>query len=183
MTRNAHLETAHRLWKEVVGPNDLVIDATCGNGYDTEYLLSLGPKKLWAIDLQEKAIQNAKERLGEREDKVRFVHGSHVEFPNEIQPESVKLVVYNLGYLPGGDKSITTMTENTMMSLERALELLCENGMLSVTCYPGHPEGKIEESAVLKWSEGLDKRQWICCHHRWVNRQSAPSLLIVQKNA
>ena len=57
-----------------------------------------------------------------------------------------KLIVYNLGYLPGSDKLLTTKTSSTLLSVEKALSLIAPNGAISITCYPGHEEGKKEEA-------------------------------------
>lgn len=47
---------------------------------------------------------------------------------------------YNLGWLPGGDKSITTMLEDTLESIEAAQRLVKHGGMISVMLYRGHAE-------------------------------------------
>ena len=174
----SHIELAHRYWQQLVQSGDIVIDATCGNGQDTLFLAQLKPAKLFAIDIQEKALTNTKTLLG-ASDNVIFHHACHSQFPQEILAKSVKLIVYNLGYLPGGDKSLTTQSETTLMSLQKALDLIVPGGAISVTCYPGHAEGAIEEEKILQWAENLDRQQWSCCHHRWCNRQKAPSLLVV----
>lgn len=181
-----HLDLAHSYWSELIAENDVLIDATCGNGHDTLFLARLHPRLLYAIDLQERALLAAKEMLrlhlsDQNLCRVKFILGSHVEFPKEIPLESVKLIVYNLGYLPGGDKSITTLTESSLRSLQNALALLLPGGVVSLTCYPGHDEGRREEEHLLEFAKGLDAKVWSCCHHRWINRRDAPSLLLIQK--
>lgn len=47
---------------------------------------------------------------------------------------------YNLGWLPGGDKSITTKLEDTLESIEAAKPLVKHGGMISVMLYKGHAE-------------------------------------------
>ncbi len=175
----SHLDLAHHYWKQLVQPGDVVVDATCGNGQDTLFLASLQPGCLYALDIQEDALANTKALLG-AVTQVVFHRGCHSQFPEEIRPQTVKLFVYNLGYLPGGDKTLTTLSETTLLSLKRALDLVMPGGAISVTCYPGHPEGALEESKILEWVQGLDRRVWSCCHHRWCNRAKAPSLLLIQ---
>jgi hypothetical protein len=53
----------------------------------------------------------------------------------------VNVVVYNLGYCPGGDHSITTKSETTIESLKSVAQKLRRGGLISVCCYRGHPEG------------------------------------------
>lgn len=187
----SHIDLAHRFWRSIVAPGDIVVDATCGNGYDTAILAELAladnAGNVYAIDIQPAAIESCRKRLSglltqEAMDRVHFIERCHSTFPKEIAPRSVKLVTYNLGYLPGGDKKLTTLTATTLASLEKALELIQDGGLISITCYPGHDAGVPEESEVLKLAAGLDPKEWSCCHHRWINRERAPSLLLVQRS-
>jgi len=167
-----HLETAHRYWKEILKPADTVIDATCGNGKDTQVLAGLVPEgHVFSLDIQEIALQKAKRLTGMS--NVTLMLRSHERLP---LIEGVKLVVYNLGYLPGGDKGLTTQTQTTLKSLEHALEI---SPAVSVTCYPGHPEGALEEVAIEAFSKSLDPKVWSVRWFRW--RIGSPSLLIVIK--
>ena len=81
-------------------------------------------------------------------DKIKLIHSSHTTFPEEIKSGTVRLIVYNLGYLPGSDKALTTKVETTLESINHAQRLIMEGGVISVTCYPGHPEGKKEEEEL-----------------------------------
>lgn len=178
---------ANFCWAELVSPEDIVIDATCGNGHDTLILAQLNPKQLYTLDIQQQALDNARKRLQEALSSaqlgaIHFHLGCHSSFPSEILPNSVKLVVYNLGYLPGGDKSVTTQTETTLKSIQEAMRLLLPGGLVSITCYPGHAEGKREEDELLAFATGLPKELWSCSHHRTINRNQAPSLLLIRKN-
>lgn len=174
----SHLDLAHFWWKEIVTEESIVIDATCGNGHDSLFLSELNPKHLLGIDIQEEAIAATRERVKE----IELFQMSHETFPEKIEKESITLIVYNLGYLPGGDKTLMTQTETTLNSLEAATELIQKGGLISVTCYPGHEEGKKEEQAILEWAKDLDPRKWNVCHHTFCNRQEAPSLLLIQQS-
>ena len=186
-----HLQKAHFLWRENVKPGDLVIDATCGNGHDTLLLaqLALTPSKgtLFALDVQEAAIIQSSTRLREHlppeiVERVVFLQKCHSRFPESIEKESVTLIVYNLGYLPGGNKALTTLLETTQKSLFHAMELIAKEGLISVMCYPGHAEGKIEEDALLSFASCLNPLEWKWTHQRLVDRPTAPSLLIFKKS-
>lgn len=185
-----HLDVAHGYWQRLIRQGDSVIDATCGNGYDTLALakmaLSTDSGFVYGMDIQPKAITNCRRILEEnlspeQLSKVLLTTGCHSKFPEQIQPGTIRLVAYNLGYLPGGDKALTTMTESTIASLNRAVDLVMPGGAISVTCYPGHTEGGREEDAVYAWAAALDPQQWNCCNHRWINRLKAPALLLVQR--
>lgn len=178
------LDLAHNFWEQLLQPGDMAVDATAGNGRDTLFLARLPLKKVYAIDIQESACANTKAlleaELNENERaKVEVICQSHSSFPREV--EGAKLFVYNLGYLPGGDKNKTTMTQSTLQSLEAALSLVATGGAISLTCYPGHPEGAKEEEHLLTFVKGLSKEQWCVTHIQFANRTLSPSLLIIQK--
>jgi hypothetical protein len=185
-----HISLAHAYWKSHLSPGDNAIDATCGNGYDTfalaKLLLSHPDSLLLGFDIQSSALEQTESLLKqslpeEHLARVLFQRRCHSELDQVPLPHPPKLVVYNLGYLPGSDKSITTLTPSTLSSLEKATSLLApEHGALSITCYPGHPEGKKEEDAIVQWAEKLPSHKWQVCHHRWLNRKASPSLLWIR---
>ncbi|MCB1134670.1 MAG: methyltransferase domain-containing protein [Chlamydiia bacterium] len=186
----SHLDQAHSTWDKLLQAGDTVIDATCGNGYDTLRLAQLvlcnGTGWVHAIDVQESAVNATRQRLQEQlthdqMDRVMLHLQSHAQFPDGIEEGSVRLIVYNLGYLPGGDKGRTTRTDTTLQSLQAAQRLLKAGGMLSVTLYPGHEEGAREAEAVLAALSAWPKQEWSVCQHRWINRPDSPQLLLIQK--
>lgn len=188
----SHLDLAHHYWEQLVKPGDSVIDATCGNGKDTLFLAKLTLQNsmegiVYAHDIQTEAIKSAQHYLAtnlstQQMANIQFVLGCHSQFSSEVLPGTIKLIVYNLGYLPGGDKSKTTFHDTTLKSLQRATELIISGGAISITCYPGHQEGAVEEEEVLAFASKLPGKIWNCCHHRWINREKSPSLLLLQKS-
>jgi ubiquinone/menaquinone biosynthesis C-methylase UbiE len=188
---DSHLDLAHSYWRKIVTPGSAVIDATCGNGNDTLVLaklcLTADQGTLFAMDIQPQAIQKTRAALERSLDplvfqRIQFLTGCHSHFPSDLRNQSISLIVYNLGYLPGSDKSIKTSESTTLVSLKTALRLMKPGGMISVTCYPGHPEGLTEQKKILIWSESLSPKEWSVCHHQWVNRSQSPSLLVIQKS-
>lgn len=180
-----HLVAAQEIWRQIVKPSDQVIDATCGNGNDTKILAGLVPEgKVWAFDIQESAVKSTLTALREAGlcDRVEIHHLSHATFPAGLFPESTKLIVYNLGYLPGGDKTITTETNITLQSIKNGMQLLVPGGMISITLYPGHAEGEKEAVALLSFAETLPPFLWMVNHIQWNNRNNAPSLLLLTKS-
>ena len=174
-----HIELAHELWAKLLTSDDIVVDATCGNGHDTRALVKL-VKHVYSLDIQADALESARLRSKEYADKISFVLGCHSQFPKELARGTVKLVVYNLGYLPGGDKSKTTTRETTLLSIRGALELIYAGGMVCITCYPGHEEGKREQETLLEFVSALS-REFLCCHRVWLNRPNSPTLLTITK--
>jgi hypothetical protein len=181
-----HLLKAHSYWKAHLKPGDRAVDATCGNGHDTlvlsQILLSDPRSAVFGYDIQSAAIEKTRQLLQthlseEQMQQVHLFHQSHAE----IEGGSVQLIVYNLGYLPGGDKTIVTQVETTLKSVEYALSLLETKGALSITCYPGHEEGEREERALLEFFEKMPSSEASVCYHKWLNRPRSPTLLWVVK--
>ncbi len=184
-----HLDLAKSYWTAHLQPGDAAIDATCGNGHDTlflcQFLLKHAESLVAALDIQGSAILNTDALLKQslppdQMNRVllhRMCHGKIHEIPLPIPP---RLIVYNLGYLPGGDKSMTTRTGSTLKSLEHALDIVAYDGAISVTCYPGHEEGEKEEAALLKFAETLPSSRWKVCYHKWPNRPKSPTFLWIE---
>jgi tRNA G37 N-methylase Trm5 len=180
---NSHLDLSHHYWSQIVPKDGFVIDATCGNGHDTLFLAKICFGKIIAYDIQESAIQSTKKLLEKNDidlSKIEFMHTSHEKFEN-IQDNSVDLIVYNLGYLPGSDKSVKTQPDTTLRSIKKALNLIKSSGAISITFYPGHPEGLEEQKNILAWASHIDPQVWSCCHHQWLNRRESPTLFLMQK--
>jgi len=168
-----HLKLAKSYWKDLLKPSDLAIDATCGNGHDTLFLAEIC--SVIGLDIQSQAIESTQSLLEKHQKKALLYHMSHADIDTIPLPRPPKLIVYNLGYLPRGDKSITTMVNTTVESVEKSLTLLAPDGALSITCYPGHEEGKKEEEILEKWIAKLDLDKWSVAHHKWKDR--SPSLI------
>lgn len=185
----SHLDLAHGYWQRLVRSGDCVIDATCGAGFDALALarsaLTADSGALHALDVQEPAIVATRARLHESLPpaalaRVHLHQQSHATFPSEIAPGTVRLIVYNLGYLPGANKALTTQVSSTLESLAAALPLLQPGGCVSITAYPGHPEGARERDMLLDYTATLDPMLWSCCQHVWINRRAAPTLILIQ---
>ncbi len=181
---DSHLDLAHHYWERLLGPGDWAIDATCGNGYDTLKLAQiLREGGVIGIDVQQEAINKTEALLISHENRaqVHLFCQSHTQFPSLAQENPIKLIVYNLGYLPKGNKQITTMTSSTLESVRNALDLVIAGGVVCITCYPGHEEGRKEEQTLLQEIAALPSPIWNVCYHTFPNRNSAASLILLQK--
>ncbi len=188
----SHLDLAHHYWMILLKNGDWAVDATCGGGQDTLRLAKIlekaGGGGLIGLDIQEEAILRTQELLqrnlgSEIFKKIYIYKQSHVNFPELCTTVPIKLIVYNLGYLPKGNKQLTTQAKTTLESVEKALELLSPGGVMSLTCYPGHPEGAVEEKALLEMAKELPSSHWNVCYHSFPNRDAGPSLILIQKNS
>ncbi|MBQ8081702.1 MAG: class I SAM-dependent methyltransferase [Clostridia bacterium] len=173
--------------ERVVRPGDIVVDATMGNGHDTLKLAELvGPTgRVYAFDVQEQALQNTEKLLNERGvlDRVRLIRDSHAEMAGYLKAQP-RLIVFNLGWLPGGDKSVTTLLSSTNRAVDEALDLLMPEGWLIVCCYPGHNEGKRELAMLAEKLTALPPQRFNCLLHVFLNAgEDAPRCFVVQKQA
>ena len=114
---------------------------------------------------------------------VTLIEESHANLAHYVS-EPIGLIVFNLGYLPGGDKERATQAETTLASLQAALDKLTVGGLLSVTMYWGHEAGKTERAAVLRWAAALDRSTYHCVHTDMCNQPNCPPeiLFVTRKN-
>jgi hypothetical protein len=171
-----HLTCAQDYWKRLVQPGDLIIDATVGNGHDTLFLAQLlqGEGALVGYDIQSQALESALKRLSSLPPSIHRTVSFKKQSHHQFDEKNVKLIVYNLGYLPGGNKQLTTLSETTLLSLHSALQALAPNGAISITCYPGHEEGRKEENAIREFLKTLSATRWSLCHHQWLRSLPGP---------
>ncbi|MEP2777394.1 MAG: class I SAM-dependent methyltransferase [Luteolibacter sp.] len=148
-------ELLHLLLREKISPGDTVIDATAGNGHDTIFLAKLVGETgtVIAIDIQEKAIAATRSRLETTglSSRVSLHCTTHTAIAEIASGTTPSAIIFNLGYLPGGDRSITTSTTESLTAITAAADMLGPRGALAITCYPGHPGGKDEASAVAEF--------------------------------
>ncbi|MFW5790900.1 MAG: class I SAM-dependent methyltransferase [Bacillota bacterium] len=182
------VEFSHYLLARQIDEGDFVIDATCGNGNDTGFLARLVGEfgRVLALDIQEEAIEATEMELRERglKEQVELKQANHSNILSLVDIEKMrpKGIVFNLGYLPGGDKSVVTEVVNTLPALEDSLELLGNEGILVVTAYPGHEEGLKEREEIEAWAEKLDYKKFLVGHYRFINQEkNPPEVFVIQK--
>ena len=151
-------DLAHQQVAAVAGTGDEVVDATAGNGHDTLELARLVGEtgRVYAFDIQQAAIDQTRRRLSRYGllERVRLRLCGHQHLLERLPPESrgnIAAVMFNLGYLPGGDKQRITRAATTIRGMEQATRCLRPGGILTVLAYPGHPGGSEELDAVKDW--------------------------------
>jgi hypothetical protein len=166
-------------------PGDFAVDATCGNGNDTLLLARLaGPDgRVWAFDIQADAIDRTTTALQEAGllERVTLLNSGHETMRDHVVFQ-VSAVVFNLGYLPGGDRTVITRPESTLTGLTQAAGLLAPRGIIAITVYPGHTGGDIEQATVEEWASRLTPGSFHVWHMGQRNVTSnAPCLILIQK--
>ena len=176
---------AAEILRAVLSPGDRAIDATMGNGHDTALLCSLVglEGRVYAFDVQPAALEATRRRLAEEGlagQAELFLLGH--EHMREAVGEPVKAIVFNLGWLPGGDHRITTLTATTLPAIQQALALLLPMGVLVICVYPGHPEGEREQEMVTRLLSSLSPREYNVLMQQFLNAGAgAPLCFAVQK--
>ena len=173
-------EIVHEAIKPHVTEGGLCIDAAAGNGNDTLYLAKLvGVEgQVIAFDIQEDAVANTEKRLQEQDmsERAKVVLDSHVNMASYAKENTVDCIVFNLGYLPGGDHKMATQANSSIEAMNVALKLLKKKGLLSVTIYSGGDSGFEEKDAVLSWLRQLDQRKYLVLVTEYYNRQNNPPI-------
>lgn len=178
-------ELAHHTAALIIEEGDYVVDATAGKGSDTIFLAEkVGPGgHVYAFDIQQEALFKTTERLKERglDSRVTLIHDGHENLSNYIK-KPVTAVMYNLGYLPGSNRQVTTEFGSTMKSFKQALNLLKPGGVITIVLYPGHFEGKREKEALLPVCNNLSSADFAVLYVKLVNQvNEPPELLLIQK--
>ncbi len=172
-----------RFIEEQVQEGDLCIDATMGNGNDTLLLSRLCGENghVLAFDIQKLALANTRKRLlaENAPENYSLYLDSHEHMAAYAQPGSVSCIVFNFGYLPGGDHSLATRSDSSIRAMEQALSLLKTGGLLSLCIYSGGDSGFTERDAILAWLQKLDPRRYLVIRTDYYNRPNHPPIPVL----
>ncbi|MCX8130210.1 MAG: methyltransferase domain-containing protein [Clostridia bacterium] len=179
------LGQSHDIISQVVTEGDTVIDATAGNGNDTVFLAGLvkDSGKVYSFDIQQQALEKTKKRLSEKgfADRVELINDGHQNMGLYVKT-GVKAVMFNLGYLPGGNHNIGTKGETTIKAIEKAMELLKVSGVISIVVYYGGDSGFDEKEEVLEYIKRIDFKKFSVLQSEFVNQPNCPPILVcIQK--
>ncbi|MDD5492585.1 MAG: class I SAM-dependent methyltransferase [bacterium] len=177
---------AHNFLTRTLKPGDVAVDATVGNGHDTLLLAELvAPTgRIYGFDIQAQALAQAAQLIcahGYQQDLVTFFHQGH-EHMAELVLEPVDAVVFNLGYLPGGDHRLVTRPQSTVQAVQGSLKILRPGGIVCLVVYTGHPGGQEELACLEGFLTGIDKTEYCAGQVNYLNRRHAPGLIIIERN-
>ena len=177
------VEIVHDIMRSVPEGSGAAADFTLGQGFDCEVLAELAHiERVYAFDVQEQAIADARTYLADKTGfaKIRFICDGHEHLRRYID-EPLHLGVFNFGYYPRGNKTLTTRLRTSAQAVEGALELLCPKGMLILVTYPGHAEGKKEEGYFAHMMQALPSRHFDCLSMIMSNKKDCPRIHIIEK--
>jgi predicted methyltransferase len=181
-------EWCHHFIRDHVKEGDFCIDATAGNGNDTQLLCELvgNTGKVLAFDVQEQAVSNTKERLQKLglSERAEVILDSHANMEKYVKLETVSCIVFNFGYLPGGDHNLATRAESSIEAIHAGLKLLKKGGIMSLCIYSGGDSGFEEKDAILEFVQMLPSDVFHVVYTKMLNQQNNPPevLWITKKN-
>ena len=183
------VNVAHNLIRGVLHPGAIVIDATVGNGHDTLFLAEqIGSSgRIYGFDIQQAAIDSTRAKFQQTHtpECLTLIHASHAAMDEEVPTQyhgKINAIMFNLGYLPGGDKSVITQTDSTLTALSIASRILSPNGIITLLAYPGHQGGDQETDQVKNWCEQLNPNQInVTTIYSTEHKDSAPRLFVICK--
>lgn len=175
------LTISHDLVSRVVLPGDTVVDATMGNGNDTLFLAGLvgDTGRVFSFDIQEQALEKTRQKLLSTgvQDRVTLIRDGHQNMDRYV-PKGIKAVMFNLGYLPGGDHKLGTKADTTIAAIEKSLALLCCEGIVMVVIYYGGDSGFEEKEAVMSYFKTIDSKNYSVLVHEFVNQANCPPIAV-----
>lgn len=177
---------SHDIIKKVVNTDDYVIDATLGNGHDTSFLAKLvGPQgNVYGFDIQKQAIESSRDKLTSDGllPQVELVLDGHETMIQYIpKDKEISAVMFNLGYLPKGDKNIVTKAETTAEAIKQALSLIKKQGVVSIMVYYGHEGTNGEKEVVDQLVRDLSQKEFDTLSYQFVNQINNPPYLYLIK--
>lgn len=184
------VEQAHIRLSGHLKPGSVVVDATVGNGYDTQFLAQHVTESghVYGFDIQSAALDQTRIKLVQNGlyRQVQLILDNHANMVEHIHYNHIghiQAIIFNLGYLPGSDKSVITQTNSTLAALNTSLNILSPGGMLNIIAYPGHAGGKQESMAVCKWSQQLNPDIYqVAILASSATNTKAPKLITIQSN-
>lgn len=184
------LGLAHAFLAAHIRPGDFCIDATVGRGRDTLFLAQLvgANGQVVGLDIQAEAIDSTRNLLADHgfpaqtsspsapeepvtaTTRIRLYEDCHSHIARYAAPESVDAIVFNFGWLPGGDHSRFSTAATSVPAVQAALELLKPGGVMSLSLYHGRDNGTAERDALLAFLATVDNRRFTVLQGTFLNR-------------
>ena len=162
---------------------DVAVDFTMGNGHDTEFLSkTVGPTgRVYAFDIQAQALASTAENLRKAgcPENYTLILDSHHNVKNYVK-EPIKAGMFNLGYLPGSDKTVTTMRATTLPAIEAAIDLMGRDAIVLIAVYPGHAEGEAEGKMICEYLSGLSRYKVCATRINILNSPTSPFFILIE---
>ncbi len=167
------LQFSKQLLEEHISKDGVVVDATVGNGNDTLFLCERF-KYVYGFDIQSQAIQTTHKVLDEFQN-YELILDSHANVDKYVS--ECNGAIFNLGYLPNHDHSITTNATSTIEAVEKLMTIV-KQGIIVIVVYRGHDDAK-EAVALEKFLSNVDKKYDVL-KYEFINRSTSPYILAIK---
>ena len=156
------LELQKEFLRKHIGKGSVVCDFTAGNGHDSEFLSkTVGETgRLYAFDIQSAACESTKNHLAESgcPQNYTIINDSHANCKEYVH-EKINAGMFNLGWLPGSDRKVTTRRESTLKAVNAAIgQSFCNRRRLILR------QGQHCEIDVVTVAEVLEMRRVVDAH-------------------
>ena len=182
------VQLCHEFLTAHLQPGGLYVDATCGNGHDTEFLCRLaGPTgRVLALDIQPAAVENTNTRLGAAGLGAigQALVYDHARLAELVAPGTADCVLFNFGWLPGADHEVHSTADGSLPALQAALDALKPRGVLAAVLYSGQVIGDSEKQAALGFFRALPLTKYtvlVCEFANWASTAPLPCFVIKKK--
>ena len=166
----------HEIIRSQAEAGGCYIDATMGKGNDTLFLCELAGEngKVLAFDIQQEALDATREllRIHGKEQQAELILDGHEHMGRYAMEESIDVICFNFGYLPGGDHKLATTYQTSIEAIGKGLGILKHGGMMSLCIYSGGDTG-FEEKEKIK---GLPGREYTVIVNEYYNRKNCPPM-------
>ena len=162
---------------------DIAVDFTMGNGHDTEFLSKTVGESghVFAFDIQPQALESTSDNLKKANcpNNYTLILDSHHNAKKYVDVP-IKAGMFNLGYLPGSDKTVTTMRSTTLPAIEAAIDLMDKDAIILVAVYPGHKEGEEEGKLICEYLSTLSRYKVCATKINILNSPTSPFFIIIE---
>lgn len=180
MKRFTVTDFCHQFIANHISEGSFCVDATAGNGHDTAFLCGLvgDSGRVLAFDIQEQAVISTQTRLDASglSHIGKVLRDSHTNIDRYVSPDTADCIVFNFGYLPGGDHRMATRPDTSLIAIEKSLKCLKPGGLLALCVYSGKDTGYAERDAILPYIKGLDPREYLVIVSTYANRLGDPPI-------
>ncbi|MBP0990153.1 MAG: 16S rRNA (cytosine(1402)-N(4))-methyltransferase [Oscillospiraceae bacterium] len=175
-------EFTHRILEECGKADGIYVDFTMGGGNDTLFLCKLAPNgRVYSFDIQPAALDATQKLLDQNSiSNCSLILDSHAN-ADKYSIGKIDGGMFNLGYLPKSDKSITTKRPSTFAAVKIALNMLKVGAVLTVAVYPGHEEGRLEGEMLFDYLSSLDKYIFNVIYYRYINHPGSAFVFAIER--
>ncbi len=171
-------EIAKQLATPYLKEGAVCVDFTLGNANDSTFFLSYPIQRLYAFEIQAHVFEKSAAKV--KDSRAHLFCVGHENVLAYVK-EPIDLGIFNFGYCPNEDSSITTLLSTSKKAVEDALTLLKVHGKLILVLYVGHKQGKKEANYFSEWVKTLDEKRYEVMKITLENRKECPFIITIEK--